>query len=421
MTQGRHRLRFSDGELIPLGGSGENGRNCFLVAFSGRYVLLDCGVRRDATASPQKAYPSLDQKLVSRLDAVFLSHAHEDHCAALPLLYRLGYRGVIYASIETLSLAPEMIQKWMNYIKDQKGILPYDEEDARLLRFSQLEPGISNINGIKVLAGRSGHTVGSLWFALGQEDAADWQLFYSGDMCLSSPLLAHDLPPPCQAAVIDSANADQTIDIQAQYIRLEGMIQDTWNNQGHLLMPVPASGRGSDLLLYCAQGFSHIPLWAEEKIHQRCLELLSQANWLRKDIPSAQVLASVHVVRTDAQREAAANQPAGIYLATDGMLTGKASQYYISRFSENARDTVLITGHAATGTPAQKLLEEEYRRSNKIRMNVSRLVIKVHLDTTDVLWLCDVLKTRNVMPFHAREETCAKLREQIAALPAIRA
>ena len=191
----------------------------------------------------------------------------------------------------------------MNYIKDQKGILPYDEEDARLLRFSQLEPGISNINGIKVLAGRSGHTVGSLWFALGQEDAADWQLFYSGDMCLSSPLLAHDLPPPCQAAVIDSANADQTIDIQAQYIRLEGMIQDTWNNQGHLLMPVPASGRGSDLLLYCAQGFSHIPLWAEE--NPSAVPGTAGQAMAPKDI-LAQVLASVHVVRTDAQREAAA-------------------------------------------------------------------------------------------------------------------
>ena len=76
--------------VTSLGGSGEEARNCFLLEAGNHTVLLDCGVRREALGEFDRVYPALTREIAGRLTAVFLSHAHEDHVAALPYLYELG-------------------------------------------------------------------------------------------------------------------------------------------------------------------------------------------------------------------------------------------------------------------------------------------------------------------------------------------
>ena len=105
-----------------------------------------------------------------------------------------------------------------------------------------------------------------------------------------------------------------------------------------------------------------------------------------------------------------------MFLTTDGMLTKAVSREYVQRFSRDARNVVLITGHTAQGTLASNLLLEDYRSARRIRMRADRLTIKVHLDQADVLRLCGILGTRQAMLFHAPEEDCAQLKQRIAAL-----
>ena len=75
--------------LSAFGGSGENGRNCYLIGIGDEFILLDCGVKREIVNGQVGFYPSLTKELVSKIKAVFLSHCHEDHVAGLPLLYEL--------------------------------------------------------------------------------------------------------------------------------------------------------------------------------------------------------------------------------------------------------------------------------------------------------------------------------------------
>jgi ribonuclease J len=78
--------------ITPLGGLGEIGRNMTVFEYDGRLLIVDCGV-----LFPEDHHPGVDlilpdfDPIRDRLDdveAVVLTHGHEDHIGAVPFLLR---------------------------------------------------------------------------------------------------------------------------------------------------------------------------------------------------------------------------------------------------------------------------------------------------------------------------------------------
>jgi ribonuclease J len=78
--------------IVALGGLGEIGRNMTVFEHAGRLLIVDCGV-----LFPEQDQPGVDlilpdfSALAGRLDqieAIVLTHAHEDHIGAVPYLLR---------------------------------------------------------------------------------------------------------------------------------------------------------------------------------------------------------------------------------------------------------------------------------------------------------------------------------------------
>ncbi|MDQ3616618.1 MAG: ribonuclease J [Actinomycetota bacterium] len=78
--------------VIPLGGLGEIGRNMTVFEYDGRLLIVDCGV-----LFPEDHHPGVDlilpdfEPIRDRLDdveALVLTHGHEDHIGAAPYLLR---------------------------------------------------------------------------------------------------------------------------------------------------------------------------------------------------------------------------------------------------------------------------------------------------------------------------------------------
>ena len=88
----RTRARVSTLQVLPLGGLGEIGKNMMVVELDGRIVVVDVGLR----------FPTADElgidlvlpdfsylrERIDDLEAIVITHGHEDHLGALPWVLR---------------------------------------------------------------------------------------------------------------------------------------------------------------------------------------------------------------------------------------------------------------------------------------------------------------------------------------------
>ncbi|RCV52177.1 ribonuclease J [Marinitenerispora sediminis] len=110
--------------IVPLGGLGEIGRNMTVFEYDGRLLIIDCGV-----LFPEEEQPGVDlilpdfDHIRDRLDdveALVLTHGHEDHIGAVPFLLRerpdiplVGSRltlALVSAKLGEHRIKPELVQ-----------------------------------------------------------------------------------------------------------------------------------------------------------------------------------------------------------------------------------------------------------------------------------------------------------------------
>ncbi|MEI7453335.1 MAG: ribonuclease J [Actinomycetes bacterium] len=94
--------------IYALGGLGEIGRNMTIFEYGTKLLVLDCGV-----LFPEDSQPGIDlilpdfgpiKERMADIEAVVLTHGHEDHIGALPYLLRLRQDIPVYGSRFTLAL-----------------------------------------------------------------------------------------------------------------------------------------------------------------------------------------------------------------------------------------------------------------------------------------------------------------------------
>ena len=126
--------------VIPLGGLGEVGRNMAVFEHQGRLLVIDCGV-----LFPDETQPGVDlilpdfEPIRHRLDdieAVVLTHGHEDHIGAVPYLLRERPDIPLVGSKLTLALLDAKLRehrqtrapKYQVKEGDRAGFGPFDLE-----------------------------------------------------------------------------------------------------------------------------------------------------------------------------------------------------------------------------------------------------------------------------------------------------
>ncbi len=101
--------------IVPLGGLGEVGRNCNVLEYRGKLVVVDCGV-----LFPEESQPGVDLILpdidylknrVQDIEAIVLTHGHEDHIGAVPYLLKLRNDIPVIGSQLTIAFIEAKLQE----------------------------------------------------------------------------------------------------------------------------------------------------------------------------------------------------------------------------------------------------------------------------------------------------------------------
>ena len=102
--------------ILPLGGLGEIGKNMTAVELDGRIVIVDAGVMFPTAEMlgidlVLPDFSSLRERK-SDIDAIVLTHGHEDHVGALPFVLReLGIPKAIYGGPLTIGLVRSKLEE----------------------------------------------------------------------------------------------------------------------------------------------------------------------------------------------------------------------------------------------------------------------------------------------------------------------
>ncbi|EPS67461.1 hypothetical protein M569_07313, partial [Genlisea aurea] len=103
--------------ILPIGGLGEIGMNCMLIGNYDRYILVDAGVMFPDydELGVQKIIPDTTfiQKWSHKIEAVIITHGHEDHIGALPwVIPALDSHTPIFASSFTVELIKKRLKEF---------------------------------------------------------------------------------------------------------------------------------------------------------------------------------------------------------------------------------------------------------------------------------------------------------------------
>ncbi|KAG8070937.1 hypothetical protein GUJ93_ZPchr0006g46219 [Zizania palustris] len=103
--------------VLPIGGLGEIGMNCMLVGNYDRYILIDAGIMFPDydEFGVQKIIPDTTfiKKWSHKIEAVIITHGHEDHIGALPwVIPALDSSTPIFASSFTMELIKRRLKEF---------------------------------------------------------------------------------------------------------------------------------------------------------------------------------------------------------------------------------------------------------------------------------------------------------------------
>jgi metallo-beta-lactamase family protein len=195
-----------------------------LVEVNGKKVLLDCGL----VQGPRKVADKANRNLPiggGEVDALVLSHAHIDHCGALPRLVKDGYGGPIFCTEATADMLEMMLldsahiqaQDARHLRKRGHDVEPlYDQQDVeKTLRLVEPRPyhqQFEVIPEMRVEFLDAGHILGAAIVVMDIDSGHQQRrVVFTGDHGRKNlPILRDPEPlPECDALITESTYGDR--------------------------------------------------------------------------------------------------------------------------------------------------------------------------------------------------------------------
>ena len=377
-----HREEMSDDEWVritTLGCCREVGRAAFILNTPETRVLIDCGDKPGAEGEvPYLQVPEALGAGASNLDAVVLTHAHLDHSALVPLLFKYGYDGPIYCTEPTRDLMGLLTLDYLDVAAKEGRTPPYESAQVReaIKHCIPLEYGdVTDIApDLKITFHNAGHILGSAVTHFHVGDGL-YNVAFSGDIHYDDTRLFNGAVndfPRVETLVMESTYGgrnDYQTDQEDSEEKLEEVIRETTTDGGKVLIPAFAVGRSQEIMLVLEEAMRkgeipEVPVHLDGMIWEATAIHTTYPEYLRDDLRDRifhddenPFLADQfnHIDGGEDERQEIADGGPCIILSTSGMVEGGPIMSWLNHVGSEPDSSLVFVGYQAQGTLGRRI------------------------------------------------------------------
>lgn len=436
--------------LTFLGATHEVTGSCFLLEACGKRVLVDCGMEQGPDTFENMELPVNP----ADVDMVLLTHAHMDHSGKLPLLYKKGFDGQVFATNATADLCEIMLRdsahiqmfeaEWKNRKGMRAGREPveplYDMDDA-IGVFScfvrcEYDKEIMIADGIQIHFVDAGHLLGSSSITVKiRENGVEKAVVFSGDIGnLHQPLIRDpQYLKHADYVVMESTYGDRSHEAPADYaVALADVIQRTFDRGGNVVVPSFAVGRTQEMLYFIRQikqnglvkGHDDFEVWVDSPLANEATNIFREHMWndfdeeamelLHQGINPIGFVGLKTSITSDDSRAINEDMRPKVILSASGMCDAGRIKHHLKHNLWRKESTILFVGYQAVGTLGRALIDgaknvKLFGEEIDVKAEICRLPgISGHADNNGLIrWISSFEeKPKKVFVVHGEETVC---------------
>lgn len=369
------KLHFYGGAKVVTGAN-------YVLEIGKTKIMIDCGLFQGSKELNDLNYEEFPYD-PARINYVFVTHSHLDHCGRLPKLVRHGFKGKIICTPPTRDLIAVALEDSARLLEEDaqmSGKQPlFDQKDLekmlKLIKAYEYGQKTKLTDSIEFCLQEAGHILGSsmveLWV---KEKNKKTKITFTGDLGNPpTPLLRE----PAQIdktdyLIIESAYGDREHeDRKERKDVFLTTIKNVIDRKGVLLIPSFAIERTQELLFELNDFVEHkkigrIPIFIDSPLAIRITDVYKRHQKYfnqktRYIINSGDDIFSFPGLKFTPSKEESKNilhvPPPKIIMAGSGMSTGGRILFHEKEYLEDPNNCFLVVGFQVEGTLGRQILD----------------------------------------------------------------
>lgn len=430
----------------------EIGANSYYLEIGNQRLVLDCGMHPKNEG--EDALPNFKPIADHPLDAILISHSHQDHIGTLPVLMRRQPNARVFMPEATAEIGATLLHNSVNVMTRQReelGTTLYPlfthretERASDLWRSCPLRQQIT-IRGERASAGDTdaltfeffdaGHVLGSSGILLRAEGRT---IFYTGDVNFDDQTIMQAAVFPqdkIDILIMETTRGDSVTPAgwtrASEERRFGEAIAEAFDKGGCVLVPVFALGKSQEALAMLYK-FRRDKLLPDFPIYigglsSKITQIYDRrAHMTRRQLPRLQLMQDVDpfILNGETIRDAAA-RPGRVYALSSGMMTPKTlSNIFARRIVENPRHSIFFVGYADPQSPAGLLRDRKpddevtldpEQPAQQVRCNLKQFQFSAHASRESLIDYAKKLAPKKIVLVHGDPPAVEWMRAKLSA------
>jgi Cft2 family RNA processing exonuclease len=432
----------------------EIGANSYYLEIGGHRLVLDCGMHPKNTG--EDALPNFKAIAGREIEAILISHAHQDHIGTLPVVMRRFPRARVFMTEATAEVGNVLLHNSVNVMTRQReeiGEMSYPlfthretDRASERWRWCPLHQRISiagerapqrEKDALTFEFFEAGHVLGSAGILVRAEGQT---VFYSGDVNFDDQTIMQAAIFPeekVNALIMECTRGDHAKPVgwtrPGEEQRFAQALVNAFDRGACVLVPVFALGKTQEVLamLYKFRRQSRMfsgefPLYIGG-LSSKFTDIYDRrAQMTRRQLPRLQLMREVapFILNDETVRDAPL-RPGRVYALSSGMMIPKTlSNVFARRLIENPRHSIFFVGYASPQSPAGLLREagiggqvalDPDKPAQRVRCNIEQFQFSAHATREALIEYARKISPRKIVLVHGDPSAVEWMRATLSA------